>query len=235
MSVYTTELRYIVEMYNNLETSQGYTNINNLIDNAIPFIFDFDFPIFDVAYKNTLCRKIIKHFYTREIAFETVGLWKLNLDKKLNEIMPYYNDLYKTTIYEYDVLTDFNLTKETTNKTTNQGTTSNTDNYTNSINMTAEKTTLFSDTPQNGLTDVLSGNYLTNATKDNTTNAGTNTNTGTTQKTNNNTEDTTGKETIKGKTGGMSYPELIANQRAIIINIDMEIIKELEPLFMQIW
>ena len=87
MSKYTTELRYICEMYAGGE-SKGYSDVNKVIQAAIPKVFDFDFPIFDEAYRNVLCTKILKHYYTREIAAETVGLWKLWLDTKMNEIMP---------------------------------------------------------------------------------------------------------------------------------------------------
>ena len=111
MSKYTTELRYICEMYAG-GVSKGYDDVNTVIQAAIPKVFSFDFPIFDEAYRNVLCTKILKHYYTREIAAETVGLWKLWLDAKLNEIMPYYNQLYKTqlSLEKLDPLTDVNLT-----------------------------------------------------------------------------------------------------------------------------
>ena len=46
MSKYTTELRYICEMYAGGE-SKGYSDVNKVIQAAIPKAFDFDFPIFD--------------------------------------------------------------------------------------------------------------------------------------------------------------------------------------------
>ena len=49
-------------------------------------IFDFDFPIFDEDYKIPLEKKILRHYYLREIGFETLGVWKLKLNDKLNEI-----------------------------------------------------------------------------------------------------------------------------------------------------
>ena len=50
------------------------------------------------------------HYYTREIGFETVGLWKLKLQTKLNEIMPYYNKLYETELLKYNPLYDVDMT-----------------------------------------------------------------------------------------------------------------------------
>ena len=109
MSKYTTEIRFICETY----------SVNAIIEQAIPKIFDFDFPIFDENYRNVLCKKILKHYYTREIAFETIGLWKLKIDTKLNEIMPYYNELYKSSLLEFNPFYDVELERK--HKTDNTG------------------------------------------------------------------------------------------------------------------
>ena len=132
MSIYTTEVRYICETANNLTNSAGYNSINEIIKNALPSIFNFNFPIFDEKYRSVLETKILKHFYTREIGEETVGLWKLRLDTRLNEIMPYYNKLYMSELLEFNPLYTANLTrKKNTNynsdrNTINDGTVNNT-------------------------------------------------------------------------------------------------------------
>ena len=77
MSKYTTEVRFICETESGLTESVGYKDIDTVLDNSVDKIFDFDFPIFDENYRGVLERKILLHFYTREIGFETVGLWKL--------------------------------------------------------------------------------------------------------------------------------------------------------------
>ena len=41
---------------------------------------------------------------------ETYGLWKLKLQTKLNEIMPYYNKLYETELFKYNPLYDVDMT-----------------------------------------------------------------------------------------------------------------------------
>lgn len=111
MSSYTTEVRYICERAIGLNQSVGNSSIRNVIAQAAPKIFDFEYPIFDPSYKSVLEQKILRHFYTREIAFETVGLWKLKLETKMTEIMPYYNQLYNSTLYEYNPYYDVDLTK----------------------------------------------------------------------------------------------------------------------------
>lgn len=121
MSKYTSELRFICESEAGLVTSVGYKRVNEIIQRAIPKIFDFDFPIYDENYRNILETKILKHFYTQEIGLETYGLWKLALDTKLNEIMPYYNEMYKSTLLDFDPLTDTNYTDTRTGGKTDTG------------------------------------------------------------------------------------------------------------------
>ena len=110
MSQYTTELRYICESLAGLEHSVGYSDIDEVIDNSYDKIFDFNYPIFDENYRPLLEKKILKHFYTREIGQETYGLWKLKLNTKMNEIMPYYNKLYNSELLEFNPLYDVDLT-----------------------------------------------------------------------------------------------------------------------------
>ena len=112
MSKYTTELRFNCETLAESESSLGYDNITTVIEKARPLLFNFDYPIFDNAYKSVLETKIIKHFYTQEIGFETVGLFKLKLDTKMNEIMPYYNQLYKSELLKFNPLYDTDITTE---------------------------------------------------------------------------------------------------------------------------
>ena len=112
MSKYTTEVRYICETLAGLSESVGYADIEQTIKNCLPKVFDFNFPIFDENYRSVLETKILRHYYTREIGLETVGLWKLKLSTKLNEIMPYYNKLYKSELIEFNPLYDVDLTRE---------------------------------------------------------------------------------------------------------------------------
>lgn len=191
MSKYTTEVRFICESYAGLSESAGLSKTAEIIEKARPLIFDFDYPIFDEEYKKTLETKILKHYYTQEIGFEVVGLWKLYLDEKLNLIMPYYNQLYQSALLKIEPL--INIKNETThNETANennsqQNTTNDnsSENETNNQTVTDTKTsnssesgtntgstnsendnwTLSSDTPQGGLEGIKSMEYLTNATE----------------------------------------------------------------------
>ena len=135
-------MRTICEVNGGYDESQGFDNVEEVINKAIPNIFNFDFPIYDPSYKNVLCHKILLEYYTREIAFETVGLWKLKLRSKLNKIMPYYNQLYKSELLEFNPFYDVDLEK-TYNKKGDESnfsdSTSNT-NSTETFNSTNEQT-----------------------------------------------------------------------------------------------
>lgn len=108
MSKYTTELRFVCE---NMSPEIPPYNTRAIIQNAIPNIFDFEYELFDENYKNVLETKIIRHYYFNELGQETYGRWKFALENKINEIMPYYNLLYKTATYEFDPTIDFTTTK----------------------------------------------------------------------------------------------------------------------------
>lgn len=136
MSKYTTELRYICENYSGLTSSEGYNDIDSIIEKARPKLFDFSYPIFDQAYKAPLENKIISHYYMREIGMETVGLFKHYLKNKMREIMPYYNELYKSSLLEFNPLYDVDLTtshegKGTKDRTENITTNETENNTTN--------------------------------------------------------------------------------------------------------
>lgn len=184
MSNFTTEVRYICESLSSTDGDTNEMSINEIIDNASTKIFE-QYPIFDENYRNVLNAKILKHFYTREIGYETYGLWRLKLNTKMQEIMPYYNEVYKTTLYEYNPVidTDYKVEKEgtkTQDDTTEKGGSNNdvdTRNLTNTLTGTTEvdndhegggtnnqtQQDLYSKTPSGGLQGVLNAEYLTDA------------------------------------------------------------------------
>lgn len=227
MSKYTTEVRFICENYAGYDESVGYNDVEHVIDSARSKIFDFTYPIFNNSYKKTLETKILKHYYTREIGFETVGLWKLKLNMKMNEIMPFYNKLYESELLEFDPFNDVHKT------VTHQGTDSGTSSVDSEVvaETDAEDWNLFSDTPQGGVTGVDDETYLTNATK--VTNDDTVTTTTDMDESHANENQWT--EVVTGKQGTASYAKMLEELRNTFLNIDMMIIKDLAPLFMGIY
>lgn len=203
--------------------------IKNLIDNHFDFKMT-SYPIFDENYRNTLNQNILNHYYENEIGFETASLFRFYLNQTLNEIMPYYNELYKI---QKDVLknatNNVNLTEtlqRDTSTTTNSNSTSNNNGENNSKNV-------FLDTPQGGLYkgDIDDTDYATNVTwnKNNTSS----------NITDNSASSGTGIEnyvkTIIGNNGNKYNIELLQQVKDNIMNIDLMIINDLNDLFMGIY
>lgn len=253
MSKYTTEVRFICENSAGLSESEGADNVDSILDRCWNKVFNFDFPIFDENYRQILCRKILKHYYTREIAHETVGRWKLALNAKLNEIMPYYNQLYKSELLEFNPFYDVDLTRSregngTSNKTSNN-TETNRGKSENVISGSATNTTdtlnRFSDTPQNSMDTQGIGDSvpLTTVTKVNEDNITTNDSTDTLERVDNKTG--IGRENIintdkyieivKGKQGTENYSSLLKKFRETFLNIDMMIIEDCSDCFFTLW
>lgn len=222
MSKYTTEVRFICEQASGLRESKGFNDVNEVISLAIPKIFNFYFPIFDENYREVLETKILKHFYTREIGEETVGLWRLRLNTMLNEIMPYYNKLYESELLEFNPLYSYNLTRT---RKTDQGTERNS---TSGFNNTSTGYDLFSDTPQGAITDLDSGRYLTEARKTSDSNNGSSNGNDKVNSTENYLENVSGYM-------GSNASELLQKYRETFLNIDMMVIRDLEVLFFQLW
>nr|DAT06441.1 MAG TPA: Lower collar protein [Caudoviricetes sp.] len=253
MSKYTTEVRFICENSAGLSESEGANNVDSILDKCWNKVFNFDFPIFDENYRQILCRKILKHYYTREIAHETVGRWKLALNAKLNEIMPYYNQLYKSELLEFNPFYDVDLTRSregsgTSNKTSNNteinsGTSKNVSSGSGTSN--TDTLNRFSDTPQNsmdtqGINDSVPLTTVTKVNEDNTTtNESTDTLTRNDNKTGSGTENinNTDKyiETVKGKQGTENYSSLLKKFRETFLNIDMMIIEDCSDCFFTLW
>ena len=78
MSHYTTTVRAICETAAGLTSDAGYNDVTQVLNGAWDKIFEA-FPIYEEAHREILCKKILRHYYMDEIAFETAGLWKLEL------------------------------------------------------------------------------------------------------------------------------------------------------------
>lgn len=223
MSKYTTQVRFICETFAGYDESKGYKSIEEILDKSWEGIFDFDFPIFDESYRSVLCKNILRHYYTREIGEETVGLWKLRLASKLKIIMPYYNKLYLAWNEVENPFTDTNLVRVHVLK--HQGETSGTQN----VDSNGKQTERYSETPQGSLQDIETNEYLTNATITDSDQEG---NSKFEQLAKNTDEYV---EKVIGKSGGQSYIELMTKYKDYIINIDNMVIDELNNCFMLLW
>lgn len=162
MSKYTTEVRFICENKAGLTESKGASNVDTILNDSWDKIFTTQCSFFDPAYKALLCKKILKHYYLREIASETVGIWLLWMNTKLEEIMPYYNQLYNSALLEFDPF------KDTDYQRTHQGENTGSRNTDSTANSTVSK----SGNNAHNTADA-SENHATATSNTNTTDTGT--------------------------------------------------------------
>lgn len=138
--------------------------------------FDFglqNYPIWDESAREALNNAIIQHYYFREIGLETPQLFRFFLNRAMNEIMPYYCELWKTTQYNIDPTQAINVTEiyesieNLTGRRDTDGAFSEYGNGTETATRTPslKNTILHSDTPQGILStgDIESEKYLTSA------------------------------------------------------------------------
>ena len=172
--------------------------------------------------KDKLAKKIVDHYYMREIGFETPALFKHYAKVTMQEIMEKYLPLIYSANINYDPLVNVDYT-ETFNRSadsTNTGTSTS-----NSSGLTVN-----SDTPQKQINkaDILSGKYAS-STGANELN----------DSTNSNSSGETNEEytkRVKGNSGVSATAQKMVEQfRQNIIPIDKEIIDELKDLFMGLY
>lgn len=163
-------------IYSLLESIVNYgvddkTKIKDLAKQGRTTIFDFDYPLTTNINKEDFECMILNHFIMRRIGFQTPTAFKIQLNVKLNEIMPMYNKMF-------DMIEGWDIFRDGENITRNVTDTRNKENT-----IDTEKSSNSSDTIQSSSTDSVSEN---NTIEGNTSsqNSLTNTSTTTTQSTN---------------------------------------------------
>lgn len=100
---------YTTELYNVMRDMGGNYSNPLMIQNMAPIILSSweaiftPFPIWEESYREVLCTKILAHYYNREIGSETPALFIFRLNRKMQEIMPYYVQLYNTQLFDVDI------------------------------------------------------------------------------------------------------------------------------------
>ena len=186
-----------------------------------------DYPIFEETHRKILNDKIIRHYYTREIAAETVARWRMFVRDAMHLIMPYYNQLYESELLALGMepLGDRNLshTEHAWGTAENMGS-GTTESSTDTQNV-------YQDTPSSQMIpdQVKSLEYATNATFD-------------TERANGKaSNESTGSydNMVQRDETGYSRPqsELLKLYRETFLNIDNDIVhdRELAQCFMTIW
>ena len=131
--------------YNN----PNHVKYNELAKECHNEIFDFEYPLSSEISKDDFEIQILNHFILRRIGFGTVTTFKIYLENKLNEIMPYYNILF-------DSLANFNLFNDGEKIVRTE-----IEDSSSQANGNNESDRRFNEYPQNRLNDIKSGSYVT--------------------------------------------------------------------------
>lgn len=230
---------YPPTIYSLLESIVNYgkddkTKIKDLAKVGRLEIFDFEYPLTSNITKEDFETQILNHYLMRRIGFETLTAFKIQLNCKLNEIMPLYNKMFDSLnnwdIFGNEITIRNGNDKTISNEINNSASNSNSDTI-NTNNNTSDRR--FSDTPQDHLEDVKDGSYVTNYSYDTDTN---NSNNISSIKNNasynlDKTDDKNYNENISKSLSGLEKIEIIKQMQTEINNIYSLIYKNLDDLF----
>jgi hypothetical protein len=256
MASYTMQLSEYIEMW----SQESDISVRERIETGRPKLFDFQYPFFDADYKSVFETNFIRKFYTREIGFETEGLFKFQLESWLLINMPYFNKLFESELLKFDPL--MNSSMETTStrnvdKDEQVDLTTNTDaTSTNKQNINGTQTDntfnrqLENNTPDTRLAITTAdgrgvieyASSIKEGTLNNETNTESNMDGSSTDSrdiSGNTTTDITELETYVqnrvGKTGSMSYSKMLQEYRESFLRIENKIFEEMQQLFMLVY
>lgn len=238
-----------------METPGEYTEtLGNLIalgydtDDKLHLSADY-YPIYDENHRTDLNEKIIRHYALREIGQETAQQFIFYLGVTMAEIMPYFNERYKTLDMKYNPLESVDMTTDSENgsesqssskASSTQDSTSSSSSKSDNASTTTSKS-FDSDVPQTGVVGDFA-RYASHANESQADSSGTASSSqdSASHATSHSATDyqhdasnSKGKSHVSGRS--QSAMSLVQEYRNAIINVDMEIVRSLEPCFMQLW
>ena len=225
------QARYTEVLYNLLQNERVRNLINEAMSEYPVYTPENPYTFSVIPTREEINKRILDRFKYREIAFETVGRFIDELRITLNEIMPFYYQLFKTEdvmnglediFGNLDVIESFTETNTSSGNNSLSGNTSSTNNTSTSTEASSSATSsatsqsndksVDSDTPQSQLgisnMNIDSVDYANNASwsKTNTSTSGTDTGSSTTSGTSNTSGTSSNSETAtSSKTGSIEH------------------------------
>lgn len=196
-----------------------------------------EYPIFDENYRDRLNSKILDHYLMREIAHETVELFVWRLNVKMNEIMPYYNQLYEAVAKgaDLDPFNTYDMATTGSAKTASDGSSTNEASSLSKGSATSGSTSRSesSEHPYDYGADP-NGLYATSVNVGETT--GHNASNDESQTRSGMVQQAKQASSSDSRTTGrqMSYVDIAPRLLRSFYNIDMMVVSELEGLFFQL-
>ena len=234
------------------------TKIKDLAKATRTKIFNFEYPLSNNISREIFETMILNKFLMRRIGYETFTAWQIQLNVKLNEIMPMYNKMFDA-IKNWDIFND----GETTTRTGTDNRTSNSENNSNTTNtntsntqstntasntLNNESTTNTNNTsdrrnselPQSQLENVRDGSYVTNYNYDTNTTTGNDTSksNGSSESNSTNTVEENRKETMQNTNNTIdnnTYNETIKRSPTDKIAILREMQENIKSIYTMIF
>lgn len=228
MGKYTMELRKVINIYGREEVEKWFSSYE-LSDFLTPEQIQ-QIQKYNVWTKEKLAKQIVDHYFMREIGFETPALFAHYAKLTMNELMGSYLLKIYTQFLEYDPLSSVDYTEEYTREIEGNSEGSSNSNSKNS----AEGFNINNDTPQKRITkqDINSGIYASSTNQSETSSEiQDNTNTEASSKT---VEKYT--HSMKGDNGVIVTNQYLVREfRELATNFNLEIINDLNKLFMGLY
>lgn len=228
MATYTMELRKVIDYYGREEVESWFSPYD-LADFLTPEQIQ-QIQKYNVWSKEKLAKQIVDHYFMREIGFETPALFAHYAKLTMNEIMGSYLLKIYTQFLEYDPLSSVDYTEEYTREIEGSSEGSSNSNSQNS----AEGFNINNDTPQQRITkqNLDSGIYASSTNQSETSSQiQDETNTEASSKT---IEKYT--HSMKGDNGVIVTNQYLVREfRELATNFNLEIINDLNKLFMGLY
>ena len=232
MATYSIELRKVCDIYGR-NTVESWFKDYNLEDYLMPEQIN-QIQKFKVWSKDKLAKKIVDHYYMREIGFETPALFRHYAKVTMQEIMERYLLKIYSKFLEYDPLS--NVDYEETYTREISGNSENTGSSNSNSNSNSSGININSNTPEGQISkkEILEGKYASSV---NASELESNVNDKTDTKSNSNSKTVeTYTHHMKGDNGVIVTNQYLVREfREIIIAADEEIINELNILFMGLY
>ena len=224
-------------VYQLLESIVNYgqdeeTKIKDLAKEGRTTFFDFDYPLTNNITKEQFETMILNKFIMRRIGYDTLTAFKLQLNVKLNSIMPIYNKMFDA-LENWNIFNDGEVTTETgTDERQTTNTTQNTLSNSSTTQSSSTSDRRNSELPQDQLENLRDGSYVGNYNYD------TDTATGTDSSTSNGTATASGTDnneyTKEIRRSPADKIAIMKEMQTNINNIYEMIFKDLECLFYQL-
>lgn len=239
MATFTMQLKDVVEhLYGTSPDPDDFVQeyapatYNGVTYGKLPTVPQWDeiglayYPIFHTDYRAILNGKILDEYYNQEICTETIDNFTLILRKKMDQIMPYYNQLYLSQELEFNPLLTMDI--QSTGVNTVEGTeTVHADNIAETQTKANSRATNMN-FPQTALAG--NADYATSAVDSNS-----DSDVDATSAQDSNSESNTASNSdthVTGYQGNLS--NLIVAYRNSLLNIDTMVLDEIKDCFMML-